>query len=177
MDRYCDPIKRLRRVFARVFVLAAILSASALAQAPALNVKTGLWDMSFVADMTAAAQTADLSKMTPAQRAQWDAMMKTRGMVPMSFKNCLTREKLAEHRFTADRAGQTCRQTVTRSTATTLDINQVCTGTQPSTNEIHVEAVSPTDIKVLVKQVAGRGSPLTVTMTGKWLAADCGDVK
>ena len=35
----------------------------------------------------------------------------------------------------------------------------------------------PTAMKMTAKQTSGRGAPASVTMTGKWLSDNCGDVK
>ena len=161
--------------FVAALVIAAGLSALVLAQTPNMNVKLGLWEMTMSLDMGPAGGI-DTSKMPPEQRAQVEAMMKGRGMAPMVIKNCMTKEKLAEQKFTTDRPGQTCTQKVTKATATTLDMVQTCTGDQPMTSEIHIEMVTPASMKMVAKQIGGRG-PATVTMTGKWISENCGEVK
>jgi hypothetical protein len=48
------------------------------------------------------------------------------------------------------------------------------------TGQMHIEALSPTSIKGTIKSSgAEQGATMTATinMTGKWLGADCGDVK
>jgi hypothetical protein len=157
--------------------LAAGAAGSVAAQSPELNVKLGLWEMTMNFDMPGAPPGMDTSKMTPEQIAQVQAMMRGRAMAPSTVKTCMTKEKLADHKYTSDRAGQTCKQTVTKSTATALDVTQVCTGTQATTSDMHIEALSPTSIKIVNKMTSGRGGPMTATINGKWIGADCGDVK
>ena len=58
-----------------------------------------------------------------------------------------------------------------------MDMVMTCTGTEPSTSDLHMEAVSPTSMKQTMKMTSGRGAGTSVTITGKWLSADCGDIK
>ena len=164
------------RIVALVVCVAAA-GALVAAQATPLNVKLGLWEITMNMDMGAAPPGVDTSKMTPEQQQQMAAIMRSRGMPAMTQKTCMTREKLAENRLTADREGTTCRSTVVKATATAIDLNQVCTGAAPSTSEIHVEAPTPTSMKTTMKPTSGRGAGMTVTMTSKWLQTDCGDIK
>ena len=82
---------------------AVALSGLALAQTPNLDLKVGLWEMTMNIDMGAAPPGMDTSKMTPEQQAQIAAMMRGRGagggMPATTIKNCLTKEKLAEHKY------------------------------------------------------------------------------
>jgi hypothetical protein len=56
-------------------------------------------------------------------------------------------------------------------------MTQTCTGANASVSEVHIEATSPTAMKMTAKQTSGRGAPASVTMTGKWVSDNCGDVK
>ena len=154
--------------------LATGLAGYVAGQSPELNVKLGLWEMTMTVDMPA----MDTSKMTPEQQAQIAAMMRGRaGMAAVVTKSCITKEKLADHKYAEDRPGQTCKRTVTKATPTTLDITQVCTGAMASTSDMHLEALSTTSIKITATQTSGRGGQAIATMTGKWVGADCGDIK
>ena len=170
-----------RLVSSSCLLLSIGLSGLLVAQTPELNAKLGLWEMTMTMEMSGMPPGVDTSKMTPEQIAQAQAMMRGRGpMPPMTMKQCLTKEKLQNHNYTPDRPGTTCTSKVTKTTSTSVDMVQTCTGANPSTNEMHVEATSPTTMKMTAKQTSGRnggGGPITVTMNGKWLQADCGDVK
>src|SRR6185503_14542027 len=68
-----------------------------MAQAPALDVKLGLWENTIVTNMGMAAPAVDTSKMPPEQAAKIAEMMK--GMMgdrTVVEKNCLTKEDLAK---------------------------------------------------------------------------------
>jgi hypothetical protein len=151
-----------------------------VAQTPTPNVRLGLWEMSMTVDMGGAMSGIDMSKMTPEQQAMAGAMMRGRGMAPMQMKTCMTAEKLAKAGVVPDRPGQTCTSKVLKSSATTLDYIQTCTGSMPSTSEMHVEAASPTSITVTGKTTTtmrGQAQTATLSMTGKWVGQACGDVK
>lgn len=70
-----------------------------------------------------------------------------------------------------------CKTTVTRSSATLIEMTQTCTGGAAGTREARIEAPTPTTMKMVSKSTSGRGAGTTVNMNGKWLGADCGDEK
>jgi Protein of unknown function (DUF3617) len=162
-------------------LFSASLAAVAFAQAPALNVKMGLWEITSVTDIGGQMPGIDTSKMTPEQKQRMEAAMK--GMMgPHSnvTKTCMTKEKFNKSNFmTGGDGDQTCKQTLSTNTPTTLDANVVCTGERAMSGQMHVEALSPTSFKGTMKSAnseRGKTMTLLMNMTGKWLAADCGDV-
>jgi hypothetical protein len=172
----------IRRAFS-ILLLSGSMAAAALAQgSPALNIKFGLWELAIDMGGTGGLPPGvDLSTMTPEQQAAMAQAMRGRGMTPgggMAVKMCMTKEKLANGQMRQSRPGQDCKDKVNKSTATTLDITETCTSsTQPpvvTTSELHVEAPSPTSVKITAQQT---GQPMIVNMTGKWVAAECGDIK
>lgn len=162
--------------------LSLAMAASLVAQVPALDVKMGLWEMSSTTEMSGQMPQMDTSKMTPEQKAQMEAAMKgMMGAHTNVTKSCMTREKFEKQSFmNSDRPGQNCKQTINTNTRTTLDSTITCSGEHTMTGQMHIEALSPTSVKAVFKSVnAARGGNMNVnlTMTGKWLGADCGDVK
>jgi hypothetical protein len=107
-------------------------------------------------------------------------MMKVAGGAPMTVKQCMTKEKLEKNAFgSPQRGNQNCTNTVTKNTKTVMEANVVCTS-PPSTGSVHIEATSSTSYTGhVVSKSTQRGKEMEVTMdmTGKWLGADCGDVK
>jgi Spy/CpxP family protein refolding chaperone len=167
----------MRRPFRSFVPVALVLGAAVVlaAQAP-LNMKPGQWEMTMQVDMPNGPPGVDTSKMTPQQKAQMDAIMKGRGLgagKPIVTQSCVTREDLAQNRMQQDPPNSSCTTKVTKSTATTTEMIQTCTGAAEGTREIHVEAPSPTSMKMVAKATAGRGEGTTVTMTGKWLSDKC----
>jgi hypothetical protein len=163
-----------------VATLSLSLSAVALAQAPVLDVKMGLWEISSTMNLGGEMPGMDTSKMTPEQKAQMAAAMKSMmGAHTTTQKTCVTREKFDRSSFMMENQAN-CKQAVTTNTKSTLDAKVVCTGDRPVTMQMHVDALSSTAFKGTVKSAnTEQGKTMTVdgTMTGKWLGADCGDVK
>ncbi|MGE5243046.1 MAG: DUF3617 domain-containing protein [Betaproteobacteria bacterium] len=156
-----------------LFVAAAVASA----QAPtALRVKLGLWEMTTTAQMSGALPF-DTSKMTPEQRAKVEAAMKgmmQNAMAPHTIKSCLTQEKLDKTLFEDNKE---CTPTMVTNTATAYSFKVVCTGKHPSTGEWQFVALTPESVKGTGHMTMENGTTVTSNMTGKWLAADCGNVK
>jgi uncharacterized cupredoxin-like copper-binding protein len=173
----------IRRAISTVLLSGSVVAAGLAQGSPALNVKLGLWEMAMDSATAGAAMPpgVDLSKLTPEQQAMMAQAMRGRGVTMgpggVTIKTCLTKEGLASGQIKANRQGQDCKDKITKSTATTLDITETCTSnSQPpvvTTSQVHVEALSQTSVKITHTQ---EGQPAT-TMTGKWLAADCGDIK
>jgi hypothetical protein len=158
------------------------LSAIVLAQAPALDVKMGLWEITSTTNIGGQIPTIDTSRMTPEQKARMEAAMK--GLVgPHSnvTKSCMTKEKFNRSSFMTDGdPGATCKQTMSTNTRTSMDANVVCTGKRTTTSQMHIDAPSPTSFTGSVKSASaeqGQTMTVNVTMTGKWLGADCGTVQ
>ena len=166
-----------------VAFLSFSLSAIVLAQAPVLDVKMGLWEISSVTRIAGQMPGMDTSKMTPQEKAQMEAAMKSMMGTdhPIVSKTCVTREKFDKSNFLMeDSKGMTCKQTTTTNTHTALEAHVVCAGAHSMTIQMHVDALSPTSFKGTMKSsTTENGKTLTAdaTMTGKWLAAECGDVK
>ena len=168
---------------------AAALSLTAIiaAQAPMMDVKMGLWEITTKTNMGGAMPAMpkisdeDMAKMPPAQRAQIEAMMKNMAGAgaPMVTKTCMTKEKYDKNSFMQQRPNQNCTQTITNNTRTSMDANIVCTS-PASTATMHMESTSSSSYKGTVKSKSterGREMEITIDMAGKWLGADCGDVK
>jgi hypothetical protein len=174
-------ISRLRTVGS--VALMSSVTAILLAQAPVvpnLDVKMGLWEMTSSAQV-GGEMPIDTSKMTPQQKTQMEAAMKSM-MAPHTNveKSCMTKDKFAKEGFMPQDSGMNCKQSVTTNTKTTLEGSVKCTGERAMTGQIHIDALSTTAIKGTIKaSTTDQGKTMTVDMTlaGKWLGADCGDVK
>ena len=164
---------------------AASLTAVIAAQMPMLDVKMGLWETTTKMNMgnmpnMPKVSDEDLAKMPPAQRAQIENMMKSMQGAPVTVKSCLTKEKFEKNSFMQQRPNQNCTQTITNNTRSSMDATVVCTGQQAMTAQLHIDAVSSTEYRGNMKakaQARGGEMDMTMEMNGKWLGADCGDVK
>lgn len=154
-----------------------------MAQTPALDVKLGLWENTIVTNMGGAASQIDTSKMSPEQAAKMaEAMKGLMGDRTMVQKNCLTKEDLSKDSFMMpENSNQKCTRTITTNTSSTFAATITCTGERDTKGEINVEALAGgTAYKGTMKMASmsrGRTMNLTMTMTGKYLGPECGDVK
>jgi hypothetical protein len=163
-------------------LLAACLSGPVLAQAPALDVKVGLWEMTSTVNVEGAPPSVDTSKMTPQQKAAVESAMKgAMGRRTHTNAQCLTKEMIQKSMFMpSDRLGTTCKQTMLKNTRTVVDLKVECTGAQTMTGDMHFEALSAVSTKGTMKMaITNQGKVMTVDsdFTGKWLRADCGASK
>ena len=162
-------------------VLAISLAIVASAQAPALKINLGAWEVTMAVDM--AGQMPSDSRLTPEQQAAMDAMMKARGsQPPRTRKTCVTKENLETGTFLDnDDADMKCTRTFGANTSTTIDQTVTCTGDNASsTAHLHIDAPSPTNFTARATNTSTRNSrTMTVNamMTGKWLGADCAGIK
>jgi hypothetical protein len=169
--------------FAIVAGLGLVVLSSSSANGQTLNVKAGLWEMTTVGQ-TSGAPPVDTSKMTPEQAARMEAMMKAsaaRGGTPRTFKECITKEKLAKDPFQDPESAHNCKRTDITRTSTVMAFNEECvTETGKTTAEAHFEATSTEQVKGTMKikiDRNGRSMTMNNQITGKYLGASCGDVK
>jgi len=158
-------------------VLALIVGATVLAaaQAPKMNAKPGLWEMSVQVALPGVG-TVDTSKMPPQQKAMMESMM-GQAMKPTVAQSCVTKEDIDQGRVQKDPDGSSCTTKITKTTATVMEMTQTCTGTMAGTREMRIETPTPESMKMVSKMVTGRGAGTVATITGKWLAASCGNAK
>jgi hypothetical protein len=156
------------------------LASSALAATVPLNVKTGLWDMTYVTTMSGMPPIPQsvLDKLPPDRKAKLLADMKARsGEKTRHEKECLTQKDLddAAMKFD-DEKESTCKHTITKSTSTHMEGTFACTGAHGAKGSMKVDAPDTQTMKSDVNTVSGT---MTVHMliTGKWVATDCGKVK
>ena len=162
-----------------------VVSVSAQTQAPGLwessmTMKSGGADM----DKAQADMQAQLAAMPPEQRKMAEQMMASRGMSAgggghaTTVKVCITKEqaaKPAEARMNGD-----CTQSDVQRTADSIRFKFECTKPVASSGTGTWSFASDkayTGKIVSVAQVNGKAQPTNIEMTGRWLAADCGDVK
>lgn len=161
--------------------LAVSMAGALAAQAPALDIKYGLWEMTSASNVSGQ-MPIDTSNMTAEQKAKIDEAMKaTMGAHNNVSKSCVTKEKIEKSVFMmGDQPGMSCSQKITTNTRSSLDASVSCMGRQAMTGQMHVDAASPTSIKGVIKMTStdqGKTMNVTVNMTGKWLSADCGSEK
>jgi len=165
------------------FGLAFVMLQPASAGNPNLNVRTGLWEMTTVAQ-TSGAPPVDLSNLTPEQRAKVEAMMGSimkSAAMPHTIHTCVTQEKLAKSPFEDLDKGGACKRTIVAASATALDVRFECTQERQTTSgEWRFEAATPELLKGsghMTIERAGKKMESTSSVTAKWVGASCGNVK
>ena len=172
-------------------ILCTLLLATGAGLAQAQNLKPGLWEMSTQMQGGAAGSAdamskmqSEMAKLPPEQRKMMEDMMAKQGMQMgaaagggMAIKLCLTQE-MVERNEMAKQQGD-CTHTSSPRSAKTMKFTFVCTK-PPSSGEGEVTFSSPEaySSRVSVTSTA-RGKPekTDIQSSGRWLGADCGNVK
>ena len=150
------------------------------AQAPVLDIKLGLWENSVTMNMGGLPAGIDTSKMTPEQKAQMGAAAAAMSGQPITQKTCLKKEDFQSDAFMANQPpGMKCKSTIVTNTRTEYVADIACTGAQPMTGRVSIQAASNAAFKGTMQMTStGRGGMnMNMAMSGKWLSADCGAVK
>lgn len=174
-----------------LLVAAVCLGGSAQAQ----KIAPGLWEHTVTMKMTgmeaAQAQMKEqMDRMPPEQRKRMEEMMASRGgpgaaggmgMMsgqPTTVKVCITAEQAARDEIPQHDAN--CQQTSKERSGKTLKFKFACTGERQATGEGEFTLISDKEHKGhVVVDAVSRGKPMHIEMdnAGRWLAADCGEVK
>jgi len=158
---------------------------SAHAASTPLNIRLGLWEMTTTGETSGVPPIPPevLQRMTPERRARAEAAIAARMArrdKPEVRKQCVTKENLEEGFNPKNSSSQGCHTTITSSSAQVMEMKQECTGQQKFTGTFHFEAPTPVTVVGKYEMVMSAG-PNTMTMkmnmNGKWLAADCGNLK
>ena len=168
---------------ALVVVLSAVsTAASAQTLKPGLwevtnNMKTGSGDM----EKARAQMQKELANMPPEQRRQMEAMMAKQGMkmgpAGNSVRVCMTKEMVERNEIPAQQGD--CRTTKNQRSGNTVHMAFTCSN-PPSSGEGSYTVVSPEHytMKMTVKStVQGRAETMNMDGTGRWVGADCGNIK
>lgn len=108
-----------------------------------------------------------LAKMPPAARAAAGELQK-----PQMNRSCLTAQDLKDLNLNPTDDDDACKVTSKKVTGNAVDITMRCTGDEPRTQTMHMEALSRESLRGTMKAVGGDG-PSDVTITGKWIGATC----
>ena len=160
--------------------------------AAAQKMAPGLWEVSMQMpggpDMGAAmAQMSEqLAKMPPEQRKQMEAMLAQQGVAPKpaaggqpgATRICISKE-MAERGDVPDPDGR-CRQDSLEKRGNKVNFKFTCSGDPPSsgTGEYVFSGDKAYTGRMLVNTVrAGKPQSLEMQLTGRFVGADCGEVK
>jgi hypothetical protein len=161
-----------------------VLTAGAQTQAP------GLWEHTMnmrsqggEMDKAMAEMQKEMAAMPPEQRKQMEQMMSGRGVSigpkGTTVKVCISKEQAA--RPAEPKLADGCTQQVDRRSGNTVRFKFDCTKPEPSSGEGEMTFQSDkayTGKSTLTTQAKGKaGQQMSMEMSGKWLSADCGDIK
>lgn len=163
-----------------------LLASQALAQVQ--KMQPGLWEHSFSMktqggqmENAMAQMQQQLANMPPEQRKMVEQMMAKQGLgigpKGTSVKVCISKEQAELDRVPQQEG---CTQKVDRVSASTVKVAFECKGNPPSSGEGTLTFSSPTAYngQFKVKTVVdNKPEQIDMAQSGKWLAADCGNLK
>jgi hypothetical protein len=173
-----DPL-----MFAAALVLGALTSVCANAQTQA----PGLWEHTMKSQdgQTQAAMAQMLQQMEampPEQRQKIEEMMTSRGVKMgsqgVTAKFCLSKEQAAKG-AEPHMSGDCSRRDLTRS-GNTMKFSFECSKPRAMKGEGEMTFASDkaySGRSTVTSQVNGQPRQMSMEMSGKWLSADCGDIK
>lgn len=173
-------------------LLAIALAAAAFPlSATAQTLKPGLWQIANrlqggSIDMERATQQMEqqMAKMKPEQRRMMEEMLAKQGIRPgpgglslASAQTCLTKEMVERNEMPAQQGE--CKTTQHQRSGNTVKIAYTCSK-PPSSGEGTLVIHSPeayTMKMAITRKGAAKAETVHMDVTGKWLKADCGNVK
>lgn len=165
----------------------ALLSATAMAQ----TTKPGLWEIQSKVggnpevDKAMAQMRQQLASLPPAQRKQMEDMMASQGLKigqgaggAMAMQICITPEMAARNDLPTQAEGD-CTTKIHSRTGNTVKLSFACKDPQSSGEGTYTfRGDTGYDMKMQVKTAqAGKTMNTTVEGTGRWLNAQCGNIK
>lgn len=172
----------LRSLMAGVAIAFASLGAQPQTKPPVPPIKPGLWQVHIEREVNgqkAPDMSEHMKNMTPEKRAQFEAMMKQHGVGMGGGPNqvCYTREML-EHSPWADMQ-MDCKPTFSSRTSSSWKWHTSCpkAGIEADGEAIFTNSENYTVKSTSVSKMGDKVRNSAATMTGKWVSADCGDVK
>jgi len=173
---------------AKFFIALIVASASTLwaaDQYQPLDVKTGLWEVTTVTNLSGQMPIPPdvLEKLTPEQRARFQERMNAKSMQPSKpivSRNCLTKEQLDKgYSFTENR--KSCTPTVVSSTKSKVEVRLECVENDVKIDaKVQFEAIDSENVKGQTQSAATGGDHTmnaNSTFTAKWLGPSCGTTK
>jgi hypothetical protein len=178
MNAGAAAMRVLRAVSVGIWTSASLLLPALAAEDIPLNVKAGLWQVTAQGQHNAMPPMSPeaLANMTLEQRARLEAELND----PQVYKSCLTQKEI-EHLFEVGPGMKGRCKGKTSSSTPALREGTVQCGT--ATSVYHLEAPTPEAIRgswemtMAGPTMAIKPATLRYNLQGKWLSADCGNVK
>lgn len=169
------------KIRATAFAMSLLAIALPLLAAERLAVKTGLWDSNVTMSIVAPTPP-EAAKLSPAQRAQMEQMMKQMGIgAPrtISSQSCITTKDLEGNAFgtSLEDAGQDCAFTQVLGTPKRQEFTFQCRSPDgEASGRMVIDVVSDTRVRGTMDAKTPNGS-LDLKFEATWKSADCGAVK
>ena len=158
--------------------LLVLATATLVAQAPALDLKLGLWEQTILTKLDGLPPGIDTSKIPPAQLAQ---MMAALGEHPITTRACITKEDLADETFMLQAQPDVkCKRTLSTNTKTSYAAEIACTGARTTKGVVNIQTTSSEAFTGTVQMAStqdGKTTNVSMKLTGKYVGAACGNVK
>lgn len=175
--------------FALVFCTSVYIP---FAVSAAYNMKPGLWENSFTIKSQSGKiedgmykMQAEMAKMPAEKRKMLEGMMSSKGMGMggggnlTSVRVCISKEQ-AENMEIPQKESGNCTHKVVKRTANSTRIKFSCAGEPSSTGEgeFTLNASTAYTGKTTINSVShGKVESMDMNQKGKWLSADCGNIK
>jgi hypothetical protein len=146
-----------------------------------LNVKTGQWQTTLTNQVSGTPPIPDevLNRMTPEQRAKFEAALKARNGKSTVNKSCLTKDQLDKPFNAGDEATKACSHTIISSSGSKQDVRIECNRENfKATGTVKLEALDSEDVKGSITMVVtsnDRTMNVTNSFTSKWIGPACTD--
>jgi hypothetical protein len=157
-----------------LFVALALVALPLVSHAETMDIKTGAWEVTTSTAMSGMPIPKEaMAKMSPEQRARMEASMAARAGAgkPHISRSCVTREDIDRGQLTRGDEPN-CKRKVITQNARHLEMEQVCTGPEPSKSHFKFDATSNERYTGSIDMTRGDGK-VHVDMSGRWIGATC----
>ena len=158
--------------------LAVTLTPLIAVSADKLNVRTGLWEITSVSQISGVPPIpqATLDKMSPQQRAQLQQAIGQKGPRTDTERECITQKDI-DHPFESEE-GDDCQHSVVQTTRTSQEVKLTCTGEHKGSGTFRVSTPTPETMTGTLDLRMGEGEQVMTVksqLKGRWIGPDCGD--
>lgn len=166
----------------------AITMYSSMVSAEKLNMTPGLWEHSYTVktqsgelEEAMAQMQQRLAGLPPEQRKMVEQMMAAQGVgfgeKVNTIKMCITQGEIDQGVLPQQEG---CTQTIMKQTPNRLSVKFSCTD-PPASGEGEVQFQGPKQYsgnhKMITQTEDGKSEIIEMTQTGRWLSADCGNIR
>lgn len=152
--------------------------------------KPGLWEHSFTmksesgkVEKALADMQKQMASMPAEQRKMMEEMMAKQGLgiggKTNAVKVCVSKEQAEKLEF-PQHQNDNCKQEVIKRTANSVKMKFNCTGKSVTSGEVDfnlIDSGNYTGKAIITTNHSGKNEQMIMDQKGKWLSADCGNIK